>query len=520
MLGPEDSHDQDPTENQRTSSADDGGPAEHGGPAAGAGPAVHTPPYGAPGAEPYSTPYHGYGSGAPSGMAGSAEPAGPQGPQGPLGPYPPFHPYGSAWPQGPTPPWVMAPEGVGRPKRSRVAVAGGLAAGILAAAAVGGVIGHSILQPVSSSSGRSPSGSSVPRGGGGSGALPSGGSSGSSSGSGPSDSSSIASHVDPGVVDIDTVIDYGAAEGAGTGMVLTSNGEVLTNNHVIEGATSISVTDVGNHKTYSATVVGYDKTNDVAVLQLTNASGLKTVSIATSAASSGAQVVAVGNAGGAGGTPSYAGGTITATGQAITAQDDLTGTSEHLSGMLETNADIVAGDSGGPLVNSAGRVVGMDTAGSGTFQFAQSSGSQGFAVPIAKAMRIAGDIESGTTTSTVHIGQTAFLGVQISPSGAGSGAGAGGFGGFFGTGPSGSGSSNVRGAAISGVVSGSPASGAGLGAGDVITSVGGHAVTSNTDLQTVLVHDETPGETVKVQYTSPSGARHTVTLILASGPPA
>ena len=96
--------------------------------------------------------------------------------------------------------------------------------------------------------------------------------------------SQIASKVDPGLVDIVTNLGYQNGEAAGTGMVLTSTGEVLTNNHVINGATSIKATDIGNGRTYTAKVVGYDKTGDVAVIQLQNASGLQTVALSSSAA--------------------------------------------------------------------------------------------------------------------------------------------------------------------------------------------------------------------------------------------
>ena len=234
--------------------------------------------------------------------------------------------------------------------------------------------------------------------------------------------SSIAAKVDPGLVDIDTTLGYSGEEAAGTGIVLTSNGEILTNNHVIDGATTISVTDVGNGKTYSASVVGYDKTKDVAVLQLHDASGLQTASINTSTASVGETVVGIGNAGGTGGTPSAAGGTVTALNQSITASDEGDGTSEQLTGLIETNADIQAGDSGGSLVNSAGQVIGMDTAASSgtSFQSArESSGYQGYAIPIGEATTLAKEIEAGDSSSTVHIGTTAFLGVEIQAAGDG-----------------------------------------------------------------------------------------------------
>src|SRR6516225_7706598 len=178
--------------------------------------------------------------------------------------------------------------------------------------------------------------------------------------------SQIANKVDPGLVDIVSTLGDQNAEAAGTGMVVTSSGEVLTNNHVIDGATSIKATDIGNGRTYTAKVVGYDKSDDVAVLQLQGASGLTTVSFGDSSrVHVGQSVTALGNAGGKGGTPSVATGTVTGLNQSITASDEGSGSSENLTGMIETNANIQPGDSGGPLVNSAGQVIGIDTAASG-----------------------------------------------------------------------------------------------------------------------------------------------------------
>ncbi len=199
----------------------------------------------------------------------------------------------------------------------------------------------------------------------------------------------IEAKVDPAIVDIVSTLDYGTGEAAGTGIVLTSTGEVLTNNHVIDGATSIKVTDIGNGKTYTATVVGYDESADVAVLKLQGASGLKTASMASSGAAVGESVVALGNAGGVGGTPSAAAGTITGLDQSITAADGATGTAEQLSGLVESNADVQAGDSGGPLVNTSGQVIAMDTAASSGFQFQTSTGTQSYSIPIAEALQIA-----------------------------------------------------------------------------------------------------------------------------------
>src|SRR5579862_6424155 len=114
--------------------------------------------------------------------------------------------------------------------------------------------------------------------------------------SGPKNSSAIEEQVDPAIVDISSTFKYQSTAGEGTGIVLTSNGEVLTNNHVINGATTVSVTDIGNGRTYSATVISYDRSKDLAVLQLQGASGLRTVSIGdSSTAKVGDKVLAIGN---------------------------------------------------------------------------------------------------------------------------------------------------------------------------------------------------------------------------------
>jgi S1-C subfamily serine protease len=330
-------------------------------------------------------------------------------------------------------------------------------------------------------------------------------------------------------VDIDTTLGYSSEQAAGTGIVLTPAGEILTNNHVIDGATSISVTDVGNGKTYTASVVGYDRTKDIAVLQLNDASGLQTATIGNSSnAALGEDVVGIGNAGGSGGTPSAAGGTITALGQAITASDEGDGSSEQLTGLIETNADIQPGDSGGSLVNSSGQVLGIDTAASAGFTYQsenQSSGNQGYAIPINQAVSIAKEIDTGEASSTVHIGPTGFIGLEIDPTastgtGTGTGTGSGfgdggGFGGGFGGGSAGS---STPGADVAGVVTSSPAQEAGLGDGDVITSFNGHSITSS-DALTDALEPYHPGDTVTLGWTDSSGASHTAQITLTSGPP-
>ena len=361
--------------------------------------------------------------------------------------------------------------------------------------------------------------------------------------------SQIASRVDPGLVDVVSTLGDEQATAAGTGIVLTSTGEILTNNHVIDGATSIKVTDVGNGRTYTAKVVGYDATQDVAVIQLQNASGLTVASLGdSSTVRTGDNVVALGNAGGKGGTPSVAAGTVTALNQSITASDEGSGNSEQLTGLIETNADIQPGDSGGSLVNAYGQVIGMDTAASSGTQVQSQSGQtaeQAFAIPINEATSIAKQIAAGTTSTNVHIGATAFLGIESQPASQGSGdsggfggsggSGSSGFGGFGGSnGSSGFGGSggssgfggfgdgqgsSATGVAISGTLSGSPAANAGLAAGDTITSVGGQSVSTAQDISHVLVKYH-PGDSISISWVDQSGQSQTANVTLASGPAA
>ena len=131
----------------------------------------------------------------------------------------------------------------------------------------------------------------------------------------------IAARVRPGVVIINTALRYNSEQAAGTGMVINSSGLVLTNNHVIDDSTSITVTVPATGRTYPATVLGYDKTGDIALIRLQGASGLATVPIGNSAAvKAGEAVVALGNAGGQN-TITVAAGQVTALNQTITASE-------------------------------------------------------------------------------------------------------------------------------------------------------------------------------------------------------
>lgn len=302
-----------------------------------------------------------------------------------------------------------------------------------------------------------------------------------------------------GVVVINTDLAYQGGKAAGTGMVLTSSGEILTNNHVIRGATSIRVVVPGTGRSFAAKVVGYDLSADVAVLQATNATDLKPMMTDSSSALRVRQsVTAVGNAGGTGSLTSST-GTVTALGRSITVGDDQGG-SESLAGMVETNAQLQPGDSGGPLLDPAGGAIAMDTAAE-TFGFSASASTRGYAIPINRAVAVAKQIESGKTSTAVHVGSTAFLGVEVitlrsAPPGG----------------------SVAPGATIAEVTRSGPAAAAGLVPGDTITAIGGRHVSTPTALGTVILSKK-PDVRVSVGYTDHSKVSHTVSVRLGSGPP-
>jgi S1-C subfamily serine protease len=325
---------------------------------------------------------------------------------------------------------------------------------------------------------------------------------GSSSNGGTQPSDAIVSKVDPSVVDIYTTINSGgnSGEAAGTGMIISSDGEVLTNNHVIDGATSIRVEIVDTGTSHTAKVIGYDVVDDVALLKMDGVSSLKAVSFADAGnVAIGDAVVAIGNAQGRGGTPTATAGSVTALDQKVTAGDEGTGNSETLHGMIQMSAPIEPGDSGGPLVNTDGKVVGMNTAAAQSDNFfGQSGSSTAFAIPINKALSVVHQIKSGNDTDTVHIGDRGILGVDIGT-----------------TGLPGSG---TAGAVIAQVQPDSPADSAGLARGDTITAVNGKSVASGSDL-TTLMFPYHPGDRVEVDWVDSSGQSHHKRVPLTAGPP-
>lgn len=291
-----------------------------------------------------------------------------------------------------------------------------------------------------------------------------------------------------GVVTIVSVLTYQNAKSAGTGMVITPDGEILTNNHVISGSTKVTVTLVSTGRTYRADVVGTDPSDDIAVLQLRNASGLRTAKLGDSArVRTGDAVVGVGNARGTGALQS-ASGAVTAVGQTITARDESGLSVERLKDLIGVNAKIVSGDSGGPMYNANGAIIGMNTAASQN----KRATTTAYVIPIDNALSIVQKIDYGTENSVIHIGLPAFLGVSVSNAPGG-------------------------GAAVQSVVFGGPASDAGVKYGSVLTSVDGVRVTSGQSLRAILTL-RNPGSKVQITWTDPDGTHHSARVTLAKGP--
>ena len=331
--------------------------------------------------------------------------------------------------------------------------------------------------------------------------TPFGESSGTGSATGTSTAATAATDAQKlGVVTIVSDLYYSdTSQAAGTGIVFSSDGQILTNNHVIEGATSIDVTIESTGATYEAQVVGTDATDDIAVLQLVTSSGadvtgLTTATLDTSRAGAdalavGDAVTSVGNAEGTGDLVAAA-GTVTALGDDITVGNEGTGSSESLTGLIQVDADVVSGDSGGPLVDAEGEVTGIVTAASsGTADIV------GFAIPISTAVTIADQILSGVESETVSVGATPFLGVQLATA------------------------QTAVGATVADSVEGTPAAGAGFAAGDVISSVDGVAVADPDALSAAIAAHEV-GDPVSIGYTTAAGAATTATVTLMAGPAA
>ena len=341
----------------------------------------------------------------------------------------------------------------------------------------------------------------------------------------------IYARVEPSVVDVTATLRYDDETASGTGFFIDSrDGLVITNNHVIRGATSVTVTVPATNQTYHAQIVGADLAADIAVLRITPLPGTVSAPIGDSAAVAvGSTVLAIGNRAGAGGAPVSAPGIISAIGRSIQAADGTSGFTETLHGMLQTTARIQPGDSGGPLADAAGAVIGVDTA-AGT-----GGDKAGYAIPINTALAAERQIILGRATPGITLGVGGFLGVIIPSTTAPSPRAQAAEERSLGTNPADSASQigclpteagagvpdSVApvdsGALVDGVLCGTGAEAAGISAGDVIVTADGRAVSSPDGL-TAIVSACRPGSEVEITWVSPKGATRASRVRLDAAP--
>ena len=294
-------------------------------------------------------------------------------------------------------------------------------------------------------------------------------------------SSDASAEQSTGLVQISSTLAQG--EAAGTGMILTSDGTVVTNHHVVAGATELEVTVVATGRTYGATYVGGDATSDVAVIRLQDADGLTPVDLSDDAAQVGDTVTAVGDAGGDGGSLTASPGTVQGLEESITVSDETGGESSDLSGLIEMAAYVVPGDSGGAVLSDTGEVVGMNVAA--------SSGSRqvtGYAIAIDDVEQVVDQITSGNASAQITYGYSGVLGVALADA-------------------------TPR---VAEVVDGSAAQGAGISVGDTITTVDGQSVATAEQLVD-LIGGRSAGDQVSVTWTGTDGVAHAATVTLGQG---
>jgi putative serine protease PepD len=277
----------------------------------------------------------------------------------------------------------------------------------------------------------------------------------------------LLARIEPAVVSVRTQAyqsgRFGPSQGAGSGTILTADGEVLTNAHVVEGARTIEVFLNGEENGRAADLIGMNVAEDVALVKIRNASGLPTAELGNSGdLRVGDSVVAIGNALNLGATATVTEGIVSALNREIQAPG------VDLNGLIQTDAAINPGNSGGPLVDAQGRVIGVDTAVAGDAQ------NIGFALAIDDVKPLIEALRAGKGTSSTVVGQQAFLGVTLEDA--------------------------ANGAGVAQVVNGSPADDAGLQAGDVITKVDSTAVSSSAEAVSAIRAHKV-GDTVTVTWT-------------------
>ncbi len=287
------------------------------------------------------------------------------------------------------------------------------------------------------------------------------------------------------VVTISSSVDSGLSEGeaTGTGVVVTSNGEILTNAHVVDGASEVRVRFAGETEPVVADVVAADSGNDLALLRV-NASGLTAATFAKpGSVRVGDQVVAIGYALALDGGPSITTGIVSALKRTIFTE------SGALNSLIQTDAAISSGNSGGPLANMRGEVVGINTAVA-RGDTNSSANNIGFAISVDEVLAVLQQLRDQASGDAREEG---FLGVSLEPR-----------------------SDGGVGSIISTVQPGSPAQEAGIVVGDIVLAVDGEPVNGQAGL-VAAIRDRSPGDSISIELVR-DGERLTVTATLVARP--
>jgi serine protease Do len=312
----------------------------------------------------------------------------------------------------------------------------------------------------------------------------------------PLDAAAVAAQVEPALVQVSTEADFQGIVGNATGIVLSPDGLVLTNHHVIQGANRIRALSMATGQTYRADPLGYDREHDIAVIRLVGAPPLPVAPLGDSnSLVLGEPVLTIGNANGTGNPLTHEQGVVTSLNRTVDAEDEMTGTSNSLQGLIASSTNLRSGDSGGALVDGGGRVVGLNAAATVNFRVdgQATPAGQGFAIPINRALDIANQIRAGVPSDSVHIGPSAILGVGIS-SGDRSG-----------------------GLPVRSVLRNGPADQAGIRAGDVLMTIDGVAIDSANTL-TNLLDRRYPGNVIDLNWTDRAGTARNAKVTLSDGP--
>lgn len=308
----------------------------------------------------------------------------------------------------------------------------------------------------------------------------------------------VVQRVLPAVVNVTTDVfqSNGQGQGVGTGFVVRSDGVIVTNCHVVESASKITVFSSDKNPTqYDARVIGGDCLHDLAILKV-DATGLPTVALGNSGSLQlGQRVVALGYALALEGGPTVTTGIVSALDRTIQATDPACRTCQNgqrtYTGVVQTDAAINHGNSGGPLVDMQGQVVGINTAGDDNAQ------NIGFAIAIDSVKQTIADAEQNPLAPSAYLGVvsqtvTSDLAFQF-------------------------GLKVDKGAYVLGTTSDGPAQAAGIHQGDVIVSIGGRAVATGEDVGTIL-DGLRPGQKVAVDVVGVDGARRTIDVVLGTRP--